>query len=171
MPTQHGAEGALLTLPRSVVLGINWRATEKWRLGAAFTWTEWSSVKNIHFRGTHNKTLPLNWENTGRFGFGTEYDLLDWLTVRGGYVYDMDPSSKHYGTTMIPAGDRHIISSGLGFRITQDLWLDFGYSFIRMTNDDRFVDGTGLTGAPQKKRFSSHNGVSHILSATVRYTF
>lgn len=159
---QHGTEGALLTLPRSVVLGVNWRATEKWRLGTALTWTEWSSIKNIHFRGAYNNTLPLNWENTVRVGLGTEYDLLDWLTVRGGYVYDMDPSSKGYGTTMIPAGDRHIISSGLGFRITQDLWLDFGYSFIRMTNDARFING---------KRFSSHNGTSHILSATLRYTF
>lgn len=167
----HGAEGALLKLPRSVVLGINWRVTEKWRVGTALTWTEWSSIKTIHFRGAHNKDLPLKWQNTGRFGFGTEYDLLDWLTVRGGYVYDMDPSSKHHGTTMLPAGDRHIINSGLGFRLAEDLWLDLGYSFIRMNNDDRYVDGVSPMGTPVKKRFATHNGFSHIASATLRYTF
>ena len=166
----YGPESALLTLPRSVVFGANWRATEKWRIGAAITWTEWSSVKTIHFRGTSKSDLPLNWQNTGRFGFGTEYDLLDWLTVRGGYVFDMDPSSKHYGTTMIPAGDRHIISSGLGFRITQDLWLDVGYSLVRMNNDERIIyRQVGTASVPY--RFSSHNGFSHIASATLRYTF
>ena len=162
IPLMHGPESAMLRLPRSVVLGINWRVTEKWRVGTSLTWTEWSSIKTIHFRGTNPMSLPLKWQNTGRFGFGTEYDLLDWLTVRGGYVYDMDPSSKHHGTTMIPAGDRHIISSGLGFRLAEDLWLDLGYSFIRMNNDDRYVKG---------KRFATHNGFSHIASATLRYTF
>ena len=170
----HGPASAVLTLPRSVVLGINWRATEKWRLGVAATWTEWSSVKNIHFRlpETYSYTQRLKWHNTGRFGFGTEYDLYDWLTVRGGYVYDMDPTDKHNSTTMLPAGDRHIMSGGLGFKLAENLWLDVGYTFIRMTNDDRVI---ALTHADKKTvtkhKFSTHNGFSHIASATLRYSF
>ena len=176
--TVHGPASAVLTLPRSVVLGINWRATEKWRLGVAATWTEWSSVKNIHFRlpETYSYPQPLKWHNTGRFGFGTEYDLYDWLTVRGGYVYDMDPTDKHNSTTMLPAGDRHIMSTGLGFKLAENLWLDVGYTFIRMTNDDRIIKLTHKadTESGEEKvphRFSTHNGFSHLVSATLRYSF
>lgn len=170
----HGPASAVLTLPQSLTMGVNWNATKSWRMGATATFTEWASVKNIHFRlpATYGYTQELHWENTGRFGLGTEYDILDWLTVRGGYVYDMDPTSKYKSTTMLPAGDRHIIGSGLGFKLCDNLFLDIGYTFIRMNNDDRYITVKGAPGnADHVKRFSSRNGASHLISATVRYSF
>ena len=71
---------------------------------------------------------------------------------------------------MLPAGDRHIIGSGLGFKITDGLWLDLGYSFIRMNNVHYYVT-TGTPPLQQTNRFSAHNGYSHIVSATIRYSF
>ena len=169
---EHKSASAKLRLPRSITAGANWSATEKWRLGAAVTWTEWSSVKVIDFNiPGHSYRQRLNWNDVWRFGFGTEYDILDWLTVRGGYSYDMDPSSKHNGTTMIPSGDRHIIGTGLGFKITENLHLDFGYSFIRMNNDDRFIKVKDAQGREKTYKFATHNGFSHLVSATIRYSF
>ena len=169
---EHSTAGAKLTLPRSITGGINWKVTDRYRVGASVTWTQWSSVNNINFRiPNRSYTQKLHWNDVWRFGVGMEYDLLDWLTIRGGYTYDMDPSSKNHGTTMLPSGDRHIIGSGLGFKITENLSLDLGYSLVRMNNDDRFIKLTGSDGKEHKYKFSSRNSLSHIVSATLRYTF
>ena len=170
---EHGSASAKLRLPRSITAGVNWRATEKWRIGGTVTWTEWSSVKNIDFKLPygHSFRQPLHWNDVWRFGIGNEYDVLDWLTLRCGYIYDMDPSSKHNGTTMIPSGDRHIIGTGLGFKLAENLYLDLGYSFIRMNNDDRFIKVKTREGETKHYKFATHNGFSHLVSATIRYSF
>ncbi len=169
---EHTTAGAKLDLPQSVVAGVNWKVTEKYRVGASVTWTEWSSVKNINFRiPGRGYTQDLHWNDVWRYGIGMEYDVLDWLTARCGYVYDMDPSAKNHGTTMIPAGDRHIIGTGLGFKLMEDLYLDLGYSFIRMNNDDRYVKVKDPDGVEHRYKFSTRNGSSHLVSATIRYTF
>ena len=124
--------------------------------------------------GTENGgvyTMPFHWKDTIRAGVGMEYDLFDWMAVRCGYTFDEDPSKKHLSTTMLPAGDRHIIGSGLGFKITDSLWLDLGYSFIRMNNVHYYVTTSKGTLLQQTNRFSAHNGYSHIVSATIRYSF
>lgn len=168
----HLPASAKLTLPRSITGGVNYNVTPRYRVGASVTWTEWSSVNTIRFRIPHyGYSQPLKWNDVWRFGVGMEYDLLDWLAVRLGYAYDMDPSSKHHGTTMIPAGDRHIISTGLGFKITENLFVDFGYTFIRMNNDDRIITVKTPEGEKKHYRWSTRNGFSHLPSLSLRYYF
>ncbi len=168
----HRGASAHLKLPRSIVGGVNWNVTPRYRVGASVTWTEWSSVDTINFRiREYGYRQPLKWNDVWRFGVGMEYDLFDWLAVRGGYAYDMDPSSKHNGTTMIPAGDRHIISTGLGFKLTDNLFLDFGYTFIRMNNDDRIIKVKTPEGEEKRYRWSTRNGFSHLPSLMLRYYF
>lgn len=169
----HGTASARLTLPDSLSLGVNWNVTKRYRVGLIGTWTHWSTVKEINFRVAPMKmppggyTMPFHWKDTIRAGVGMEYDLFNWMSVRCGYTFDEDPSKKHLSTTMLPAGDRHIIGSGLGFKISDNLFLDLGYSFIRMNNVHYYVKTTvGPT-----YRFSAHNGYSHIVSATIRYSF
>ena len=100
-----------------------------------------------------------------------EYDLLDWMAVRCGYTYDQDPTSKESSTTMLPCGDRHIIGSGLGFKLAENLYLDLGYSFIRMNNEHYYVKTTDYYGRTTKHYMSCHNGFSHLISASVCYSF
>ncbi|MBQ5530675.1 MAG: outer membrane protein transport protein [Kiritimatiellae bacterium] len=162
--------GAKLTLPQSVTFGANWDATEKLRFGAAVTWTEWSSVETIRFRiPKYGYSEHLKWEDAWRFGFGCEYDLLDWLSPRISYVYDRDPCNN--GTTMLPAGDRHIIGTGLGFKITESLRFDLGYSLVMMEDSDRRVSLTTMSGETETHKFSARNSFSHLVSATVSYSF
>ena len=73
---------------------------------------------------------------------------------------------------MLPAGDRHIIGTGLGFKITDSLTLDLGYNFIRMNNEHYDVTySSGQYGETRTKRVSCRNGFSHIVSATLSYSF
>ena len=169
----HTRASAKLTLPESLALGMNWDVTGRYRIGAVATYTRWSSVGDINFRISHGYgyRLPLNWHDTVRAGVGMEYDFLSWLSGRIGYTYDQDPSRKHNSTTMLPAGDRHIIGAGLGFRITDRLSLDLGYNFIRMNNQHYSVYVTDKQGESQSHHFSCRNGYSHLVSATLRYSF
>lgn len=165
--------GANLNLPQSITGGINWDVTQRFRLGFAATWTQWSSVHDIKFNmDPYSKTEPLNWRNAWRFGWSGEYDLTDDVAVRLGYVHDRDPSGK-YGTTMLPPGDRHIIGTGLGWNITKNIRWDIGYNFIIMHSSERTLDVVRYTPAatPTKMRFKSNNSFSHIVSTAISYSF
>ncbi len=162
--------GAKLTLPQSITFGGNWDVTDRFRLGTAITWTEWSSVNTIRFRiPRYGYSEPLKWRNAWRFGLGGEYDLLNWMAVRASYVYDRDPCNN--GTTMLPAGDRHILGLGTGFKLTENLRLDLGYNLVMMLDSDRTIGLTDMAGNTEKHKFSARNSFSHLVSASLSYSF
>ena len=60
---------------------------------------------------------------------GVEYDALDWLTLRAGYVFDQSPMTERYEDYLVPTDDRHIYSFGVGFK--WEAWtLDLSYAYI-----------------------------------------
>ncbi len=161
-----GRASGKVTLPDSLVLGVNWDVTDRFRMGSAVTYTRWSSIKEIDFKlPTGTEKLKLHWRDTVRVGFGFEYDFLDWLSGRIGYMYDRDPGSSNYLVTHFPPGDRHIICFGTGIELMENLYLDLAYSFIRMNNEHGH-----LRDHPEMYA-SWRNGGSHLVAATVRYEF
>ena len=172
---RHSDASAELTLPQSVTTGLNWDSpSDRLHVGLAMTWTEWSCVDTIGFRIPARKPtgeassfdLPLDWENVWRFSGGLEYDVTEDLSLRCGYVYDMDPSSDDRGTTMLPGGDRHIIGLGAGYYIWRTLRLDVGYNLVMMDPGERDITVNG-----RKCEFATDNAYSHMLSASLSYTF
>ena len=164
-----GDASAKLTLPASVVLGLNYDFTKRFRGGVAVTWTEWSSIDHIDFRLTKNGMgqdtsykQTLNWHDSWRVGFGFEYDITDAFTGRIGYSYDCDPSAEAHGTTMLPPGDRHIVGFGFGYSFLENWRVDLGYNFIMMESETRMIEDV---------RFQCDNSYSHIASASVSYSF
>ena len=157
-----GDASAKLVLPASVTMGANYDFTERFRGGAALTWTEWSTINHIDFRIPIPRTQELNWHDAWRVGFGFEYDFTDAFCGRIGYTYDWDPSAEAHGTTMLPPGDRHIIGFGIGYKILEDLRIDLGYNFIMMESESRMVEGV---------KFQCDNSYSHIASASLTYSF
>ena len=171
-PSEHTHANAQLTLPESITIGSNYNVTDRYRVGASLTYTRWSSLKEIYFNiPGHENTQPFHWRDTPRVGFGMEYDLLSWLTPRIGYVFDRDPSRTSCSTTMLPPGDRHIIASGLGFKITENLTFDVGFSLIRMNNQHYRVKVYQGTANERYAYFSAHNGFSYLVSANISYSF
>ena len=170
---EHQRASAKLRLPESLTLGVNYNVTQRYRVGSSITYTRWSSLDKIAFNigGGHSYIQQFDWRDTVRVGFGMEYDFLDWLTGRIGYTFDEDPTKKHHESTMLPAGDRHIIGTGVGFKLTDNLTLDLGYNFIRMNNEHYDVTYEAAPGVTQKKRMSCRNGFSHLVSATLSYAF
>ena len=168
----HSSASAKLTLPQSLTAGLNWDSpNDKWHVGVATTWTQWSSVDTISFKipaknkRTGEETsydLPLNWDDVWRFSLGIEYDATDNLALRIGYVFDMDPSNENYGTTMLPGGHRNIIGLGFGYELFENLRLDVGYDLVMMVASSREIEG---------KVFKVENAYSHMLSASLSYSF
>ena len=168
-----GDADAKLTLPASVTMGANYDFTEKFRGGAALTWTEWSTINHIDFNLPVNSyTQELNWHDAWRLGFGFEYDLTDSFTGRIGYTFDWDPSAEAHGTTMLPPGDRHIIGFGASYKFLENWRIDLGYSFIMMESETRMVGVKNYVyNTTDSHRFQCDNSYSHLISASVAYTF
>jgi long-chain fatty acid transport protein len=167
-----GGAHADLELPASATVGLNYDITKKFRSGVALTWTEWSTIDTINFNlPTGVNPLDLKWDDAWRVGFGFEYDITDDFCGRIGYTYDLDPSHKNHGTTMLPPGDRHIIGFGIGYKILDNLRIDLGYNFIIMESTTRnmHMEIPGLGQIPYK--FQTDNAYSHIASVSLSYSF
>lgn len=178
----HSYASGKVTLPQSIAAGLNWDATERLRLGYVMTWTRWSSLDQLNFHIPYQNTITgqrsdesvrFNWHDVFRFGWGGEYDVNDFFTFRASYQYDMDPSSPHHGTTMMPCGHRHLISFGGGFYLTESLRLDLAYSLILMESETRHIHEKGLAPltSDSSSRFQTRNAVTHIMTASVNYEF
>ena len=174
-----GDAKAKLVLPASVTMGANYDFAEEFRGGASLTWTEWSTVNHIDFNlpAGNSYTQELNWHDAWRLGFGFEYDVTDALTGRIGYSFDWDPSADAHGTTMLPPGDRHIIGFGVSYSFLENWRVDLGYSFIIMESETRMIEVKNNVppplgnGGTSPRRFECDNSYSHIISASIAYTF
>ena len=181
----HSDASARLTLPQSLTAGLNWDSpNEKWHAGFATTWTQWSSVDTISFKipaRSLNATtgrlepssfdLPLEWDDVWRFAVGLEYDVTEDLSLRCGYVYDMDPSSEDRGTTMLPGGHRNILGLGAGYYIWRSLRLDIGYNLVMMDDGDRWITVNKGSAYERSHFFGTSNACSHMLAASLSYAF
>ncbi len=167
-----GDAKAKVVLPASITFGANYEFTKNFRGGASLTWTEWSTINHIDFNlpnistpyGPSNpsNTQNLNWHDSWRLGFGFEYDFTKNFSGRIGYSYDWDPSAEAHGTTMLPPGDRHIVGFGVGYKFLDNWRIDLGYNFIIMESESRMVGDY---------KMQCDNSYSHIVSASVTYTF
>lgn len=171
----NGKAGANVRLPQSVSVGINWDATETVHLGYTMMWTGWSDLEQLTFHLPHANEGPyLGWRDTFRFGVGGAWDFAEDWTWMLSYVYDMDPSSEdpNQGSTMLPAGNRHMACTGLAYT-----WGDFeiaavyGIVFMKGENQKYWMtDEHGAQISPTQT-FSTHAGYSHQAGITLTYRF
>jgi long-chain fatty acid transport protein len=165
-----GAE-ADLTLPSSVTAGLNYQATDRLNLGTAVTWTEWSTYDalNIDFDqpvlGKTGSDTEKNWSDVWRFGVGADYALTKRWSLQCGYVYDMCPIDSNHADFMMPAGDRHIGSLGVGY--AWSTWaVNLSYSYLMMVDNAKVVD---IAGTATPVRFE--DGCAHMVGLSVLKKF
>lgn len=129
---QDGSVHSTVILPDSISGGVSWTPLPELSLEAGLVWTRWSTFSslNIHMpNGLPTSHSTKNWKDVWRFNFGVEYDILDWLTLRAGYTYDESPMREAYEDYLVPTGDRHLYSAGVGFH-WGDWNLDLAYCYI-----------------------------------------
>lgn len=133
-----------LTMPQSVMLGLNWQTTERLNLGFAATWTGWSCLKSIDMDfaspALPDQSSPQKWHDTWRFSFGAEYAINENWAVQAGYTHDFDPTDAGYANTLCPPGDRDQI--GAGFSYAKDDWkIALDYMLVIIHETDRIIHG------------------------------
>ena len=165
-----GAAAANLDIPQSIAAGINWDITSDWHLGAMVSWTDWSSLDTLLFHlpaSQGNKNIKLNWHDSWRVGIAPSWDFAkDWTAVVS-YVYDTNVCSYEQQSTMLPPGDRQIVSGGVSWRITQNLQIDVTYGIVIMDAKSMHMnDALGRT-----YRMECRHGLSHAAGCTLTYRF
>lgn len=165
-----GGASANLDIPQSVAAGFNWDITKDWHLGAMVSWTDWSELDKISFklpRVPGDKTTKLRWKDSWRVGIAPSWDFAEDWTAVVSYVYDTNVCSYDQESTMLPPGDRQIISGGLSWRMTQNLQIDVTYGIVVMGAKGMHM--TGPDGA--RYRMECRHGISHAAGCTLTYRF
>lgn len=164
-----GYEGDIsekVDLPSSATIGFNWDIIEKLHMGASLTWTEWSTIDYLRFNlPAGMQTMDLRWHDAWRTGLGFAYDVAEDWTLFTGYTYDWDPTREKRPATMLPAGDRHIISLGVAWHPGN--WeLAAGYSIVLLESKTHYFEF-----GDQSYKYQTDNCYTHCVGITLGYRF
>jgi long-chain fatty acid transport protein len=137
-----------LTTPQSLTVSYAHQLTNELQLVAGATWTQWSVFKDFDIISTESETgvieslsglgqdngyighIEENWNDTTAIAIGANYQLNDDWLLRAGYANDQSPVTNTYRTARVPDNDRQWLSTGVNYRIDQDLDVDFAFSYL-----------------------------------------
>ena len=164
---------AELNLPSMVNFGVQQDLGEKWTIMGDISWTEWSVMEDLTVEfdrpilGSAGDSVPMKWNDCWRFAVGGEYKLSEAVTLRCGVAYDKTPvSSESYRSVRLPDADRYWASVGLGYKYSENIRFDFGYTHIFFENV--YLTHRSATGATLRGKVC---GDADIISAAMTYTF
>lgn len=135
VPASSFAIRSKLETPDTFSVALSHQMNDRLQLLADYTWTGWSSVRNlpvIHAAsGTQVNSLSYNFEDTWRIGVGANYRMNDQWLLRFGIAYDKAPVENDADRTMtLPDSDRTWLSFGAKWNMSKEGSLDFGYTHI-----------------------------------------
>ena len=130
-------------LPQMITLGVKQKATQDLTLLAGFEWTQWSKLKSpaITYRNSGSMwsvgsahlgtpVLPFEYKDGWYASLGGEYKWDSKLTLRAGLAFESTPVKDESRSTRLPDNDRIWASLGAGYKVSEQLSLDFGYTHI-----------------------------------------
>lgn len=147
---------------------VSWwhTANERLSFGADVSYTHWSSFKSleIHYANPamagFERPQVFDWENTWFFSLGGEYRLDEQWTLRAGIAYDQTPTLDATRTPRVPDGDRTWLSFGIGYKASDNLRFDAGFTHLWV--DDGKVDHMTNTYSTLVGEFRSKGNVLGI---------
>jgi long-chain fatty acid transport protein len=127
-----------LTFPFQLVGGVSVQATEKLLLLADYQFTGWAAFEKIPltFERLGKRVREQKYDNTHAVRLGAEYDFLDQLTARLGYLYNTAAAPDDVVTPLLPESDRNQLTIGVGWRPLERAEIDVAYQLLRQ-NDRR----------------------------------
>ena len=177
----QASEVPLIT-PQSLTVSYAHQVTNKIQLLAGATWTQWSVFEDFDILSTESEPgmmealsglggkyighIEENWSDTTAIAVGANYQLNDDWLLRAGYAYDESPVSNTYRTARVPDNDRQWLSTGVNYRINQDLDVDFAFSYMffedtQINEFDRNLDGSVKDNSPNLQGDFSMDAVAY----------
>lgn len=174
---QNQGVNGTIELPASASLSVSQKVNEKLTLLADVTWTEWSSFDKLTMNyegaglgGNSSSTTVENWDDTVRYSAGAIYQYNDALKLRCGVAFDPTPiPDAAHRTPRIPGEDRIWVAVGAGYKFTEHLSGDFGYSHL-FVDDSKLDQSLADNPAAGSLVGSSENSVD-IISAQLTLNF
>lgn len=162
-----------IVLPDEVFLGVTFYPSKSWNVEVGAIWTNWSTFDEltIHYKtpiapGVDSATRIKDWHDVWRIHGGLEYKACDWLDLRTGYEYDMEPIPEKHADYLVPANDRHLFAFGPGFHWGP--WnVDLSYMYLLIT--DREIDARRVPDGVLESKF--HDGDAHLFGLSITRKF
>lgn len=127
-----------ITFPAQLVFGVSYDATDRLLLLADYQWTSWSDLGVIPLnfdKDALDDERELNYGNTNAFRLGAEYQVLDNLTARAGYLYNTAAAPDETVTPLLPEANRNHVTIGATYRPVDVLEVSLAYQ--RLMQGDR----------------------------------
>ena len=134
-----------MTFPGSISLGYGYDMTDRFTVGFDFKWAQNSSHDDLPLLIGNNQGLlngatssVFGWKDSIDLGTGMTYLLSENWTLRSGYMYSENFQTARNYTPVVPSGDRHIFSLGVGWR-GRTRGVDLTYAYVY--NPTRAISG------------------------------
>ncbi len=128
-----------VTLPDELMLGVNFQVLHNLSIEFSAIRTGWSNFDKMSIQFTHpvagmdRVTKTKDWNDVWRYQIGIEYNALDWLDLRCGYVYDNGPIPRSTTDYLVPSNDRQFYCIGAGLH--WKAWtVDLSYTWLQSRN-------------------------------------
>lgn len=165
-----------ITTPESVDLSFTHELNDRWTLYGGSTWTRWSRLESITVENSGSATASRlglgtiteeqNWHDTWAHAIGASYKLNNQWTLRTGFSVDQSPTNNTNRSPRIPTGDRRILSFGAGYSPTDNITLDFAYSYLKEESVD-----VNLASASKGAYSSTYHNSAHGFGSSLTYKF
>jgi len=135
-----------IKLPATMVIGLNYQASDKVSLNLDVDQTKWSSYDELVFKVSPfpNVTFTKKYEDVTAIRVGGSYKVDDKWTLRAGYLTEPSPVPDQYFDPRLPDADATAIFLGGGYDAGQ--W-SVNAAYMALTKDDRDVDSGEPTSA------------------------
>jgi long-chain fatty acid transport protein len=169
-----------LNLPEIVTLGLKQDLNEQWTVTGTVQWTNWSRLQSPPIvnvaTGQPITGLGLRYKDEWFFAAGVQYNWNQNLSLRAGIAYEKSPIDDETRGVRVLDSNRLWLSAGLGYKVSEKLSFDLGYSYLKLANGKVNVVGVNNplnpVGNPSFTAFNytgESKGQAHILALSVKY--
>ncbi|MCX5844195.1 MAG: outer membrane protein transport protein [Deltaproteobacteria bacterium] len=117
----------VIHFPPVVNIGMAWRPTKSLTFSFDAEWTGWSSFDRMDLRlrkevpqaGLTSSSTSLDWKDVWVIKVGAEYQVTNQFSLRTGYAYVQSPVPESTLNPGSPEADRHLVSVGVGYKISR----------------------------------------------------
>jgi len=146
--SQSGTATHEIEFPQRIQAGVKVKPLKKLSLLADIAWADWSVlddqvikfdqdiqllklVKLLGYSGGNDTmVLTRNFKDTITWSVGAEYQLLDWLCLRGGYEFRETSVQDEYFDAMMPLPDLHNFGLGAGLSLPNGMEVDLAVAYM-----------------------------------------
>lgn len=155
-----------ITTPSMLSFGVYHDINERWAIMAEYQRVFWSSLQKLEFVSKNgNNTLGKpyvsrvdeKWRDTNFYAIGTSYMLDEQWKLRLGLAYDQSAVRFQHRTPRVPDSDRIWYSTGLGYKYSEKLDFDAGFTYIQAHDAklDTSVTGNSQSGKNVTARYEN----------------